>query len=123
MLAAARKTKKEFPRLPGCLSADSLYACERFFEGCREKKWRYILRFKAGSIPYIAQEYESLGKIERSRQEESFENGRYCYEYVNGINYNGYLLNVVEYCEETEEEFRKGKTKGKERKGRAGFCS
>ena len=115
------RLKKEFPRLPVCLSADSLYACERFFEECREKNWRYILRFKEGSIPYIAQEYESLRKIERSRQEESFGNGRRCYEYVNGINYNGNLLNAVEYSEETEKEFWKGKKKGEREKRQSRF--
>lgn len=44
------KLKKAFPRLPVCLSAESLYACEGFFERCREMGWRYILRYKEGSI-------------------------------------------------------------------------
>ena len=38
------KVKKAFPRLPVCLCGDSLYACEGFFERCRKKNWRYIVR-------------------------------------------------------------------------------
>ncbi|GFI61789.1 hypothetical protein IMSAG049_00958 [Clostridiales bacterium] len=49
------KLKKAFPRLPVCLCADSLYACEGFFERCVEKNWRYILRYKEGSIPSVGQ--------------------------------------------------------------------
>lgn len=43
--------KKKFPRLPVCFCADSLYACENFFNKCRDNMWRYILRYKEGSIP------------------------------------------------------------------------
>ena len=32
------RLKKEFPKLPVCISADSLYACERFFRECAGKK-------------------------------------------------------------------------------------
>jgi len=30
------RLKKEFPHLPVCLSADSLYACENFYKKCQE---------------------------------------------------------------------------------------
>lgn len=51
---------REYPRLPVCLSADSLYACEPFFEECRGYGYHYILRFKEGSIPYVADEFGTL---------------------------------------------------------------
>jgi len=115
------KLKKEFPKLPLCLSADSLYACERFFRECGEKKWHYILRFKEGSIPYVAEEYESLRKKEPNRQEEALEDGRCWYDYVNGIDYKGYQLNLAEYEEEREKEIRKGKDRGKKKTARSRF--
>lgn len=115
------RLKKDFPKLPLCLSADSLYACERFFRECREKKWHYILRFKEGSIPYAAEEYESLKKKECNRQEEVLTDGRCWYDYVNGIDYNGYQLNLAEYVEEMEKEIRKGRNKGKKRTSRSRF--
>ena len=115
------RLKKEFPKLPVCISADSLYACERFFRECAGKKWHYILRFKEGSIPYAAEEYESLRKREPNRQEEDSTEGKHWYDYVNGIEYNGYQLNLAEYVEETEKEIRKGKNRGKKRRTRSRF--
>ncbi|MEY8482283.1 hypothetical protein AALD74_10565 [Lachnospiraceae bacterium 48-21] len=70
------KLKKAFPRLPICLCADSLYACEGFFERCKEKNWRYILRYKEGSIPTIGAEYRELKKREKNYQEQIWENGK-----------------------------------------------
>lgn len=51
------------------MCADSLYACEGFFERCKEKNWRYILRYKEGSIPTIGAEYRELKKLEKNYQE------------------------------------------------------
>lgn len=106
------KLKKQFPRLPVCLSADSLYACERFFQECREKGWRYILRYKEGSIPGIAEEYRVLKEQEKNRRETVPENGKTWYDYVTDIDYNGYGINLVEYGEIREHEYKKGKKKG-----------
>ena len=106
------KLKKQFPRLSVCLSADSLYACESFFRECREKGWRYILRYKEGSIPGIAEEYRALKEQEQNRRETVLENGRTWYDYVTDIDYNGYGINLVEYGEIREHEYKKGKKKG-----------
>ena len=89
------RLKKEYPMLPICISADSLYACERFFRECSEKNWRFLLRFKDGSIPTVRQDYEGLKKLEKKRQEE----GDKWYDYANGIEYEGHMLNFVEYME------------------------
>ncbi len=40
------RLKREFPRLPLCLSADSLYICERFFRECKEKNWHFCYDLK-----------------------------------------------------------------------------
>ena len=81
-----------------CICGDSLYASEGFFKECRRKKWKYILRYKEGSIPSINQEYQVLKIREKNRMEEA--GG--VYDYVTGIDYRGESINVVEY-EDLEE--------------------
>lgn len=56
------RLKQEFPMLKICICGDSLYVSEGFFKECGKKKWKYILRYKEGSIPSINQEYEVLKK-------------------------------------------------------------
>ena len=41
-----KRLKEEFPMLPICISADSLYASETILKECKEKGWTYLLRFK-----------------------------------------------------------------------------
>jgi hypothetical protein len=57
------KIKGKYPKLPICVIGDSLYACEPVFKLCENNKWDYLIRFKDGSIPTIAKEFEALGKI------------------------------------------------------------
>ena len=52
----ASRLKQEYPRLPVCVLADSLYASEPVFKKCKENKWHYLIRYKDGSIPSIAEE-------------------------------------------------------------------
>lgn len=87
----AERLKKEYPRLPICMLGDSLYACNRVFDICKEYRWRYILRFKEGSIPSIAEEFNILKKIE-SKEEKGF-------NFVNEIDYGDKKINVAEYVE------------------------
>ena len=55
-----KRLKEMFPNLRICIGADSLYANKPFFQACEEYHWRYIVRFKEGSIPTVAQECEAL---------------------------------------------------------------
>lgn len=71
---------------------DSLYASEGFFKECRRKKWKYILRYKEGSILSIHQEYQVLKRWEKNRQEKP----EGVYDYVTGIDYCGESINVIE---------------------------
>lgn len=87
----AERLKKEYPRLPICMLGDSLYACKRVFDICKEYRWRYILRFKEGSIPSIAEEFNILKKTE-SKEEKGF-------NFVNEIDYDDKKINVAEYVE------------------------
>ena len=107
-----KKIKKAFPRLNICFSGDSLYACEKFFEMCKKEGWRYILRFKEGSIPTIAGEYRKLKEVEKNYQEHVRENGKEWYDFVEDIDYNGYKINLAEYGESETYTYKKGKKKG-----------
>ena len=106
------RLEKAFPHLRMCICADSLYACESFFKECEERKWTYILRYKEGSIPSIAEEYETLKAVEGNRQEHGWKTMESCYDYVTEIDYRGCDVNVVEYEEKGTREFKKGKKKG-----------
>jgi hypothetical protein len=89
----SEKLKKAFPRLPILLLMDSLYAAKSVMDICKSHKWDYIIRFKDGSIPYIAKEYEDIP------EKESVENA----EYINEIDYEGHKVNLLKYREETIE--------------------
>lgn len=114
-LRLIEKIKKAFPRLNICLSADSLYAYEGFFQECQERNWRFILRFKEGSIPTAAGEYKKLKKREKNYQENVIKDGKIWYDYVMDIDYNGYKVNLAEYGECREQKYKKGKKKGEKK--------
>ena len=89
------RLKKAFPRLPICISGDSLYACKGFFHRCVTYNWRFLVRFKAGSIPTVQEEFNALKKLQNNQSEQSG-----CrYDFVTGIDYQGILLNYVYCCE------------------------
>lgn len=71
-----------------------MYACTRLFDICIENQWRYILRFKEGSIPSIAKEFNTIKRIESNE-----ENG---FNFVNEIDYNDKKINVAEYVEHVQ---------------------
>ncbi len=110
------KLKKQFPRLNICLCADSLYACEPFFRKCGEFHWHYLIRFKEGSIPSVADEYKKLKELERNRKVTKVKGGHYWYDYVCGIDYNGCKINLVEYGEERKKITKRGEKKTEEEK-------
>ena len=109
------RLEKEFPRLNLCICADSLYACGRFLQECADKNWKYILRFKEGSIPTAAEEYEKLRKITGNGWEKALGNGKAWYDYVEGIEHNGYKTSLVEYREERQIIYKKGAKKGRKK--------
>ena len=94
----AKKLKHHFPRLPICLGMDSLYACAPVFELCKEYDWRYIIRFKDGSIPTVAEEFHVLKNMEPKQVWSQTEGSiTKTYRYVTDIPYQTYKLNVAEY--------------------------
>lgn len=86
----AQKIKKRYPRLPITLLADSLYASEPVMKICEANRWEYIIRYKAGSIPSVNEEYNAIPEKERTGHA----------EYINGIDYKGNQLNMLRYWEE-----------------------
>lgn len=56
----ARKIKKQFPRLPVCIVADSLYVSEKVLQICKDNNWDYVIRYKEGSAPTIEKEYQAI---------------------------------------------------------------
>lgn len=86
----AVKLKKAFPRLPICIMGDSLYASEKVFQICDDNQWKYLIRFKDGSIPSVAAEFHLL-------KEREVQNQRDGVRWVNGISYNKRMVNVIEF--------------------------
>lgn len=112
--------KKEFPRLPACFCADSLYVCENFFAKCRGSGWRYILRYKEGSIPTIADEYCILKKTEKNCRKQELSDGSCWHDFVTDIDYNGHKINIIEYREERNVQIKK---RGGQERGNKGYKS
>jgi len=69
---------------------DSLYASKTVMDICKKNKWDYIIRFKKGSIPSIAEEYEAI-------QEKQISGNA---EFINDIDYKDHKVNVLRYKEE-----------------------
>jgi len=47
----SQRLKKEFPKLPICLVADALYACQPIVVICQQFDWKYVLTLKEGRQP------------------------------------------------------------------------
>ena len=73
----AEKIKSKYPKLKILISGDALYACKPVIDLCKENGWKYIIRFKEGSIPSLYQEFETV------------------YEYVTGLDYEEEKINVI----------------------------
>ncbi len=91
--------KKKYPKLPICILGDSLYACEPVFQICDDNKWKFLIRFKEGSIKSIGREFDSL----KSRGDKN----KNC-KWVNEIGYNQRTVHVIET--EIEEDAEKLRT-------------
>lgn len=85
----AEKLKKSFPRLPICIVADGLYVSTNVLETCKANKWDYIIRYKEGCAPSIAEEYQRMPEKNKVGNA----------EYVNGVVFNKLDVNVLKYAE------------------------
>ncbi len=89
----AEKIKKEYPRLRIIISGDALYASKPVMDICKEKGWKYIIRFKEGSIPTLYREFETIVKTDNESQIKN-------YSYVTKIEYEENKTNIIKYKEE-----------------------
>jgi len=62
------RLKQEFPRLPICLVADSLYGCQAVVVTCKQFDWRYILTLKEGRQPTTWEETIHLLPLHRTNR-------------------------------------------------------
>ena len=89
-----------FPRLAICLTMDSLYACAPVFDVCRQNNWRFIIRFKDGSIPSVAEEFHVLKGMEATQSiVQTAADVTKTWQYVTSIPYQSHTLNIVEYTQ------------------------
>jgi hypothetical protein len=96
----AEKIKTAFPRLPICLTMDSLYACEPVFRICRDFGWHFIIRFKDGSIKTLAEDFHGLKNMEPDQCFSRLsENIHQEYKFVCGLEYQDFKLNIAECVE------------------------
>lgn len=86
----APKLKSFFPKLPICILADSLYACESFFEICKNNKWQFIIRFKDGSIKSLSEDFNGLLKHSVAHY---LNDKEYC-KFENSLPYKDFSLNL-----------------------------
>ena len=116
------RLKDTFKKLPICLIADSLYACENVFKQCKVNNWNYLFRFKEDRIKSITDEFQALKNMEEEEGKKanvvkirkSEQRGEITW--VNDIDYRGFGVNVFEceledekrkQCKETDERWQK----------------
>ena len=102
----AETVKKEYPRLPICLLADSLYANESVFAICRKNQWDFLIRYKEGSIPSIMEEYREIVDMGEMGESELVKEEIYRpkpklkqklqMRWVNGLEYKKHPIHVLE---------------------------
>lgn len=102
----SKSLKDMFPRLPICILGDSLYACGPVFDICKKNKWEFLIRYKDGSIPTLAEEYKEINKM--GENEEEVIEIEYMYKrkpkvkathkmkWVNNLYYQGHKVAVME---------------------------
>jgi len=102
----AESLKKMFPKLPICLLADSLYASAPVFSICSKNKWEFLIHYKEGSIPTLAEEYREIKDMGESEEETVTVEEIYKrkprvqaihkMKWVNDLEYQGHKVSVME---------------------------
>ena len=64
----SQRLKQEFPRLPICLVADSLYGCQAIVVICKQFDWMYVLTLKEGRQPTTWEETIHLLPLHRTNR-------------------------------------------------------
>jgi hypothetical protein len=64
----SQRLKREFPKLPFCLVADALYACQAIVAICQLCDWKYVLTLKEGRQPTTGDETLKLLPFNRTNR-------------------------------------------------------
>ena len=97
----AKKLKKDFPRLPICITADGLYPNNTVFNICKNNDWKYIITLKEGNLKSVWEEITFLNLL-GVKIENTFAtmkpNIRITEEYkgFQSIDYQKHSINIVE---------------------------
>jgi len=99
-----KQLKKDFNQLRICLILDGLYLNQQTFSICEENNWAYIITFKEGSLPSVAEEFYSLLHLQPENSANYNHKGNLQqYRWVTEIDYKGHLVNVLE-CKESKKD-------------------
>lgn len=86
------RIKKHFKRMEICVSGDALYFNEPMLKELKDKNWRYIITYKEGRAPSVAEYYKTL---EEHNDLNIVEKGEKRYDYYNGVEYKEEKINMV----------------------------
>ena len=90
------KFKKNYPRLPIRIIADSLYPCASMIKLCEENKIEYIFVLKDKKLPSITKEFLTLVSDKNSNRKLVEEKSKITYTmWENQIDYNCNMVNVI----------------------------
>ena len=95
-----KRLKKNFKRLPICISADALYLSEPMISLIEENDWKYTITYKENKPKELKEYYETL---QRGNDTIIHINGHEKYEYYNGIEYKNKRLNMISYVKRNKE--------------------
>lgn len=104
-LRLAERLKRDFPQLSICVLLDSLYLSRPVFDRCGDYGWRFLVTFKEGSAPAVFDEYERLRAAGAKEHAGSRGDVPQQYGWVNGVDFGGKPINVLE-CRERDSEGR-----------------
>jgi hypothetical protein len=116
----AKRLKAAFPRLPLCLSLDSLFAGGPTMSICEQHNWKFMIVHKDGDIPFVHKEFESLLPL-TPQNHRTFLTGpqgktRQEYRWINDIAYTDsekkkHTVGVLECMESEPDPKQPGQTK------------
>lgn len=92
--------RADFPRLPTCLLLDALYLNDPVLTFLKEHDCRYIITFKAGSLPEAYKEWEALWPLTPQQQLDAASGGfERRYRWVNALEHAGHRFDGLECVE------------------------
>lgn len=97
----ARRLKQLYPRLPICLTGDSLYACAPFMKLCEEMNWSYIAVLKEGRTPALWRRAVTASR-KTSQYTQTLPNGTVqTFRWATNLEHEAHTTHAV-FCDETE---------------------